>query len=129
MADDYLVKIHQQTGLSAVTLAFVLGGSGGCDPHWGGESAVGDAKILNPIKNFQKLGGKVIVATGGAMGPYMEASCTSASALAAAYKKTLTTVGSNHLDIDIGQSLHGQYFFRFYNLIYFLQRHQFPWIT
>lgn len=107
MSSDYLVKIHKETGLSSVTLAFVLGGAGGCEPHWGGESAVGDAKILNPIREFQKVGGRVIMATGGAMGPYLEASCSSPAALAAAYKKALNAVGTNHLDIDIGmRALH-----------------------
>lgn len=103
MSEDYLVKIHQATGLSAVTLAFVLGGIGGCEPNWGGEGGINNTKILSGIKNFQKIGGKVIVATGGAMGPYLEAACSSASSLAAAYKKTLQTVGTYHLDIDIGR--------------------------
>ncbi|KAH9394709.1 hypothetical protein TYRP_004766 [Tyrophagus putrescentiae] len=105
MSADYLVKVHHATGLSAVTLAFVLGGTGGCDPHWGGESGVGDPKVLTPIKEFQKIGGKVILATGGAMGPYLEASCSSPAALAAAYKKALNTVGTHHLDIDIEASI------------------------
>ena len=125
MSQDYLVKIKQATGLNAVTLAFALGGSGGCAPMWGGQEAIDAASVLNPIKNFQKAGGTVIVSTGGAMGnvchllsnslpfylclsqfhisgPYLETSCSSPSALAAAYKKALQTVGTNHLDIDIG---------------------------
>ena len=104
--EDYLVRVHQATGLSAVTLAFVLGGTSGCEPTWGGEgNGLNDAKILGAIKKFQQTsGGKVILATGGAMGPYIETSCHTPADLAAAYRKALTTVGSNHLDIDIGKT-------------------------
>lgn len=102
MSEGFLTNIYQTTGLSAVTLAFVLAGNDGCEPNWGGEKKLNDSKIMSDIKNFQKIGGKVIVATGGAMGPYLEAACSSPDSLAAAYKKTLQAVGTNHLDIDIG---------------------------
>lgn len=102
MPGDYLTKIHKETGLSAVTLAFVLGGAAGCDPQWGGEGGIDNPQILESIHNFQRSGGKVILATGGAMGPYLETACSSPNALSDAYKKALNTVGSTHLDIDIG---------------------------
>ncbi|MGH3449100.1 MAG: hypothetical protein ACRDP4_15895, partial [Nocardioidaceae bacterium] len=51
------------------------------------------------------LGGDVIVATGGAAGPYLESVCGSAGALLGAYEKTLDAVGSNHLDIDVEASI------------------------
>lgn len=104
MDHDFLVKIHQQTGLSAVSLAFVLGGAGGCEPSWGGQSPLNDGNIMGAIKAFQGVGGKVILSTGGAAGPYLEASCSSPGALAAAYKKALSFVGTTHLDIDIGKN-------------------------
>ncbi|KAI2807703.1 hypothetical protein BLOT_005642 [Blomia tropicalis] len=105
MPGDYLTKIHKETGLSAVTLAFVLGGAAGCDPQWGGEGGIDNPQILESIHNFQRSGGKVILATGGAMGPYLETACSSPNALSDAYKKALNTVGSTHLDIDIEASV------------------------
>lgn len=103
MSENFLVDLHRKTGLKSITLAFVLGTGYGCTPSWGGESTLNDPKILNGVKAFKKLGGDVIVATGGAMGPYLEATCSSADQLAEAYKKALNIVESTHLDIDIGE--------------------------
>jgi chitinase len=47
----------------------------------------------------------VIVATGGAAGPYLEHSCGTTAQLLAAYKKVLDTVGTNYLDVDIEASI------------------------
>ena len=102
MSENYLVDLHTKTGLTAVTLAFALGGSSGCEPTWGGQSPIEDAKIMGSIRAFQKVGGKIIVGTGGAMGPYLEASCSSPDSLARAYRKIFDVVGTKHLDIDIG---------------------------
>src|SRR5690606_23408895 len=46
-----------------------------------------------------------IVATGGALGPYLEHVCATPAALLAAYKKALDPVGTNHLDVDIEASI------------------------
>lgn len=100
-AEFNLTHYKQTLGVKAFSLAFALGGSGGCSPTWAGQSAIDDATIISKIKDFKAAGGDVIVSTGGALGPYLEASCTSASALAAAYKKILSATGSTHLDIDI----------------------------
>ena len=51
------------------------------------------------------MGGDVIIATGGALGPYLEHVCGSASALAGAYRKVLDATGSNHLDVDVEASI------------------------
>lgn len=102
MNGNYLTSIHSQTGLSSVTLAFVLGGNAGCEPTWGGETPLSNKTILSSIQAFQKVGGSVILATGGAAGPYLESLCSTPTQLAAAYKKALDTVGTAHLDIDIG---------------------------
>jgi len=72
---------------------------------WAGQANITEPYIINEVKAFKAIGGDVIVATGGAMSPYLENSCTSASALAAAYKKILDTVGSTHLDIDVETTL------------------------
>lgn len=103
MKDNYLMDLMDKTGLRAVTLAFALGGASGCEPMWGGEFDIENEEILATIKNFQRNGGKVIVATGGAMGPYLETSCTSPEQLALAYKKLFFITGTSHLDIDIGK--------------------------
>ena len=72
---------------------------------WGGEIAIDDSKIINEIREFRAAGGDVIISTGGALGPYLESSCGSASALANAYKRVLAVTGSTHLDIDIESSI------------------------
>lgn len=103
--ENYLVDLHRETGLNSVTLAFVLGTGYGCTPSWGGESTLQDSRIINAVKAFKNVGGDVIVATGGAMGPYLEATCSSPDQLADAYKKALDIVDSTHLDIDIEASI------------------------
>jgi len=100
-----LVDLSHKTGVKAFTLAFALGGHAGCDPTWAGEFPITEPFIIDQIKEFKKIGGDVIVATGGAMGPYLEASCSSPGALATAYKKILDATGSTHLDIDIEASI------------------------
>ncbi|GHF77166.1 chitinase [Amycolatopsis bartoniae] len=96
-----LVDMANATGQKTVTLAFVLADSTGCNPSWGGTIPLDDSRILSDIKAFQAKGGQVIVATGGAAGPYLEYTCGSADALAAAYRKILDTVGTNSLDVDV----------------------------
>jgi len=39
---------------------------------WGAEFQIDDPQILDPIKAVQKMGGQMIIATGGALGPYLE---------------------------------------------------------
>ncbi|MCP2164287.1 chitinase [Goodfellowiella coeruleoviolacea] len=101
MPTPSLVDVARATGHKVFTLAFVLADSTGCNPSWGGTLPLTDARILNDIKALRAMGGDVVVATGGAAGPYLEYTCRSADALAAAYRKILDTVGSNHLDVDI----------------------------
>lgn len=47
----------------------------------------------------------MIVASGGAAGPYLEHVCSSVDTLLAAYKTALDAVGSHHIDIDIEASV------------------------
>jgi len=100
-----LAEIAQKTGLKAFTLAFALGSNAGCEPMWGGQIPLNDAGIIGQINDFKATGGEVIVATGGAAGPYLEGLCGTPEDLAGAYKKILDTVGTNHLDIDIEASV------------------------
>lgn len=96
-----LQDVLAQTGQKYFTLAFMLGSFNGCDPMWGGNIPLNSAGILDQISRVRAAGGDVIVAFGGAMGPYLETSCSSQAALAAAYEKVIDTLGVKHLDIDI----------------------------
>ncbi|MEU7739711.1 carbohydrate binding domain-containing protein [Nonomuraea sp. NPDC049158] len=93
------------TGVKNYTLAFVLGDSTGCNPAWGGVIPLTDARIINDVKALQAQGGQVVVASGGAQGPYLEHNCGTTATLLAAYKKVLDAVGTNQLDIDVEASI------------------------
>jgi len=96
-----LMDVYQRTGQKDYTLAFVLGGTEGCVPTWASQFDITDARILDPIKEMQRLGGEMIIATGGALGNYLEHRCTTVQSLVDAYKRALDVVGTTHLDIDI----------------------------
>lgn len=96
-----LGEIADASGQKNFTLAFVLAGAGGCNPMWGGQKNLDDPGIAGQIKDLKAKGGDVAVATGGAMGPYLESTCTTPQQLADAYKKILDATGSNHLDVDV----------------------------
>ncbi|GAA0516044.1 chitinase [Saccharopolyspora spinosporotrichia] len=100
-----LPEIAQATGQKHFTLAFVLGSSAGCDPQWGGQIPLTEPRIVDQVTRLREMGGDVIVASGGALGPYLERSCRTADELLAAYRKTLDAVGANHLDIDVEASI------------------------
>ncbi|WP_394845886.1 chitinase [Pendulispora brunnea] len=100
-----LPAVARATGQKYFTLAFVLGSSAGCDPQWGGTIPLKEPRIINQINELRSLGGDVIIASGGAMSPYLENLCGSASALAAAYRKVLDATGATHLDIDVEASI------------------------
>ncbi|KOX12704.1 carbohydrate-binding protein [Saccharothrix sp. NRRL B-16348] len=101
MPTPSLESVARATGQQVFTLAFALADSTGCNPSWGGTIPLHDSRIINDVRALKALGGDVIVATGGAAGPYLEHTCSTADALLAAYKKVLDAVGSNHLDVDV----------------------------
>jgi hypothetical protein len=101
MSTPSLVSVANATGHKVFTLAFALADSTGCNPSWGGTIPINDSRIINDVRALKAAGGDVVVATGGAAGPYLEYSCISSAALLAAYKRVLDTVGSNHLDVDV----------------------------
>lgn len=96
-----LSEIADKTGQLDYTLAFVLGSTGGCDPKWGAEKDLDDPTIIDEIRKVQAKGGQMIVALGGAVGPYLEHSCSTSDTLAAAYMKILDVLRTNHLDVDV----------------------------
>jgi len=98
-----LVAASEATNQLDFTLAFVLGGWGaeGCVPTWATQFNLTDPEILNPIKELQARGGQMLIATGGAVGNYLEHRCSTKESLAEAYRIALNTVGTAHLDIDV----------------------------
>ncbi|MEV6644732.1 cellulose binding domain-containing protein [Amycolatopsis sp. NPDC051371] len=105
MATPSLVSVANATAQKNFTLAFALGSSLGCDPQWGGTVPLLDSRIINDVNALRAMGGGVTVASGGALGPYLENVCGSVDALYNAYVKTLDAVGSNNLDVDVEASI------------------------
>ncbi|HEY8091822.1 MAG TPA: hypothetical protein VIF09_28365, partial [Polyangiaceae bacterium] len=88
--------LQQKAGVNAVTIAFVLS-NGGCDTTQDIEQNGAD------VKAFIAAGGHVKASFGGADGTYVEAKCTSASALAGAIEGFVTATGITDLDFDVEQ--------------------------
>ncbi|GLZ35429.1 chitinase [Lentzea sp. NBRC 105346] len=105
MPTPSLASTADATGQKVFTLAFALGSSLGCDPKWGGTVDLKDSRIINDVNALRAKGGSVIVATGGAMGPYLENVCGTSDALYNAYAAVLDAVGSNSLDVDVEASI------------------------
>ncbi|HEV2781610.1 MAG TPA: cellulose binding domain-containing protein [Actinophytocola sp.] len=105
MSTPSLVSVANATGHRHFTLAFALGDHSGCNAAWGGTIPINDARIVNDVRALRASGGDVVVATGGAVGPYLEHVCGTADALLAQYKRVLDTVGGNHLDVDVEASI------------------------
>ncbi len=101
MAGPTLKDVADATGQKHFTLAFALADSAGCNPSWGGTVPLHDSRVIGEVNDLKGAGGDVIVATGGAAGPYLENTCAGSDALLAAYKSALDAVGSNHLDVDV----------------------------
>jgi hypothetical protein len=105
MASPTLKDVANATGQKHFTLAFALADSTGCNPSWGGTIPLNDPRVIGEVNDLKSVGGDVTVATGGAMGPYLENTCGSSSALLAAYEKAHDAVGSNRIDVDVEASI------------------------
>ncbi|MFJ9382076.1 chitinase, partial [Streptomyces sp. NPDC101455] len=87
------------TGLKNYTLAFLIPKSG-CTPQWeAGNSALG--AFTSQVDTLKAAGGNVIISFGGAEGGELAQTCTSVSALTAAYASVVNTYGITRLDFDI----------------------------
>ena len=87
------------TGLKNYTLAFLIPKSG-CTPQWeAGNSALG--AFTSQVDALKAAGGNVIISFGGAEGGELAQTCTSVSALTAAYASVVNTYGITRLDFDI----------------------------
>ena len=91
-----LVDLRNKTGITGVTLAFVLAGSG-CKVDNDVISHVAD------IKAFVAMGGKVKASFGGAAGTYIEYNCGDPDSLAGAIGAFVDKTGIKDLDFDIEQ--------------------------
>jgi chitinase len=87
------------TGLKYYTLAFLTPKSG-CTPEWE-DGGYGVGQFNAQISSLQAAGGNVIVSFGGAQGGELAQTCTSVSALTAAYANVVSTTGATRLDFDI----------------------------
>ncbi|MET3428115.1 hypothetical protein BJ973_007327 [Actinoplanes tereljensis] len=95
-----LTTVTQTTGVKWYTMAFMLN-SGNCDPKWDGSRALTGGADQTAINTIRANGGDVVISFGGAAGPWLEHTCTSAAALAAAYQKVINAYGLKAIDIDI----------------------------
>jgi hypothetical protein len=91
-----LVDLMHKSGVSDVTIAFVLA-SGGCKADNGIEQNISD------VKAFLAAGGHVKASFGGADGTYVEAKCADAASLATALGDFVDATGITDLDFDIEQ--------------------------
>jgi hypothetical protein len=92
-----LVDLKTKSGVSDVTLAFVLAGSG-CNTD---NTISGD---LTDIKNFVAAGGHVKASFGGADGAYVESKCADAASLATAIGNFVDATSITDLDFDVEQA-------------------------
>ncbi|MER5430911.1 cellulose binding domain-containing protein [Streptomyces sp. NPDC002588] len=88
------------TGVKNYNLAFVTDG-GGCTPKWGGVTDLGSDAVAAQIGALRAMGGDVRVSFGGASGAEPATTCSSASALAAAYGKVVDAYRLTKVDFDV----------------------------
>jgi hypothetical protein len=93
-------QIMAATGVKWFTMAFLLS-NGSCDPQWDGSRPLEGGIDQGTINAIRGAGGDVIPSFGGYSGNKLEQSCTSADALAGAYRKVIGTYGFTAIDIDI----------------------------
>jgi Ricin-type beta-trefoil lectin domain/Glycosyl hydrolases family 18 len=92
--------VMSATGVKWFTMAFMLS-NGACSPLWDGWRPLTGGNDQTTINNIRAAGGDVAISFGGASGPWLEQTCTSASALASAYQQVINAYGLQALDIDI----------------------------
>ncbi|MGH3416447.1 MAG: cellulose binding domain-containing protein [Actinocrinis sp.] len=86
-------------GTKFFNLAFIT--ASGCDPMWGGVTALTDPSISSDISSLRGAGGDVRVSFGGASGTELAQACSSASSLTAAYQKVITAYSLKYIDFDV----------------------------
>jgi len=92
--------VMSATGVKWFTMAFILS-NGACTPLWDGSRPLAGGNDQTTINNIRAAGGDVAISFGGAAGPWLEQTCTSAGALASAYQQVINAYAVKALDIDI----------------------------
>ncbi|WP_414635534.1 chitinase [Actinophytocola sp.] len=92
--------VMSATGVRWFTMAFILS-NGACNPQWDGFRPLTGGVDQNTVNTVRAAGGNVIPSFGGASGNKLEASCTTAAALAGAYQQVINAYGLRAIDIDI----------------------------
>ncbi|WP_329117657.1 glycoside hydrolase family 18 protein [Streptomyces sp. NBC_01465] len=95
-----LVAQSKATGVKDFNLAFITDG-GSCTPKFGGVTDVGSDAVASQVGDLRALGGDVRVSFGGASGTELGTSCSSVSALQAAYEKVISAYKLTKVDFDI----------------------------
>ncbi|NJE76965.1 glycosyl hydrolase family 18 protein [Thermococcus sp. ES12] len=98
-----LVEYYNLTGTPYFTLAFILYGSAYDGPSWGGSLEL--EHYVDEVRELRKAGGDVIIAFGGAVGPYLCQQAKSAEQLAEWYLQVIDTYNVTYLDFDIESSI------------------------
>jgi chitinase len=96
-----LVNLANATGHKFFTLAFIINGSGSCNPTWNGDGAITGGNQGNYINALRAIGGDVIVSFGGEGGTEIGRSCTSVSSLQAAYQRVIDQYKLTWIDLDV----------------------------
>jgi chitinase len=91
-----LADLKNKSGLSGVTLAFVLS-NGGCAPTQDIQQHMSD------VNAYRQSGGKLKASFGGADGTYLENACGDAGSLAQAIGSFVSQTGITDLDFDVEQ--------------------------
>ncbi|AFK20873.1 PKD domain-containing protein (plasmid) [Haloferax mediterranei ATCC 33500] len=91
----------KKAGTNYFHLAFVLAGPDG-KPAWDGDSnqLVGESSVGGYIDDIHAAGGEVIIAFGGAAGPYLADGTDDPAVLADHFETVVDAYGATHLDID-----------------------------
>ncbi|MEU6660901.1 cellulose binding domain-containing protein [Streptomyces sp. NPDC046821] len=95
-----LLDTAAKAGVKEFNLAFITSG-GGCNPLWGGVTALGDDKVAAQIGALRAQGGDVRVSFGGAAGSELGLACSTADELAKAYGKVIDAYKLTKVDFDI----------------------------
>jgi hypothetical protein len=93
-------EVMADTGVQDVTLAFILS-RGTCNPAWDGERPLLGGPDQTAINAIRAAGGDVVVSFGGWSGKKLGSSCSTPTALAAAYQEVISDYSLKAIDIDI----------------------------
>jgi chitinase len=99
--NNNLVNLSNGTGHKFWTLAFIINGSGSCNPMWNGDTSLTGNSYGTYITNLRGIGGDVIVSFGGASGTEIAKSCPDVATTQAAYQKVINQFKLTWIDLDI----------------------------